>query len=304
VTVLNSEKYSIRFVCCGLVSEREDSLMNRSSGATLLITVFALAVLGIAASTLYTAHPDAIYQGSSPTISGRSPTGGTSEVQSGSDGQPVRLFAFPDINVDQGLKNSSQSQSTIQRLAIGLVLLFLGAILLIRHLTSNDPHAETPTDEVTDTTGEKSVPETPVVSASNPPPMNDVYRAWRAMIMSLDAPLEKGDTPTDLAGKAIRDGFPETPVTELTALFCSVRYGGKPPSDEREQSAQHALDQVQQTDRSNDAESPGSDTVGRKRFKTETADGHVQRAATHSVRGDAPRWGQISERTYDRNYER
>ena len=236
--------------------------MNRSSGATLLITVFALAVLGIAASTLYTAHPDTIHQQGSPDISERSQAGQASETQSQSDRQAVRLFAFPDINVEQGLKNPSQSRNTIQRLAIGLVLLCFGAILVIRHLTSNDPHVETPTNDVTDTTSDEYAPNSLLIPASNPQPMNDVYRAWTEMIASSDVLYKNQDTPTELAQKAIRAGFPETPVTELTALFCSVRYGGKPPTDEREQCARHALDQVQQTDRSNDAEST---TLGSER---------------------------------------
>lgn len=233
-------------------------VMNRSHGATLLITVFSLAILGLAAGTLYTAYPDTIHQGSASDISGSSHTGEASEIQPQSDEQATRLFVFPDINVEQGLKNSSQSQY-IQRLVIGLALLIFGAILVIRYLTSNDPHAETPTDEATDTTDNEYTSDSSLVPSHNPPPINDVYRAWRAMITSLDVSWENQDTPTELAQRAIRNGSPETPVTELTALFCSVRYGGKPPTDEREQCAQNALDQVQQTDRSNDAESLGSE---------------------------------------------
>jgi hypothetical protein len=239
--------------------------MNRSHGATLLITVFALAVLGLAASTLYTAHPGTVHQGSSPDSSNRSQMGQTSGSQPRSGGRAVHLFAFPDINVERSLNRPGQSRNTIQRLAIGFLLLIFAAILVIRHLTSDDPHSEIPADEATDTIDNKCASSTPSVPASAPPPTNGVYRAWRAMITSLDIPWENQDTPTELARKAIRDGSPETPVTELTGLFCSVRYGGKPPTDEREQCAQdalnqiqqsdHALDRVQQTDRSNDAES-------------------------------------------------
>lgn len=229
--------------------------MNHSHGATLLITVFALAILGTAASTLYTAHPDTIHQGSSSDISGDSHVGQASATQPHSDGQSIRLFVFPDINVEQGLRTPAQSKQTIRRLAIGLVLLLFGAILVIRYLTSNDPHAETQTDEAIDTTGDEYVTDTSVVPDSSPPPMNDVYRAWRDMITSLDVPWENQDTPTELAQRAIQAGSPETPITELTALFCSVRYGGKPPTEEREQCAEHTLDQVQQTNPSNEADS-------------------------------------------------
>lgn len=229
--------------------------MNRSHVAPLLITVFALATLGIAAS-IHTAHPDTTIQGRSADTFGGSHAGQTSERQSQSVGH-IHPFAFPDLNAEQGLNaRPIQSGHTLQRLAIGLTLLIFGAILVIHHLTSNDPHGEPPA-EATDTTVNEHALDTLSVPISDPPPTNDVYRAWRAMITSLDVPWECQETPTELAQKAIRAGLPETPVTNLTALFCSVRYGGKPPTDEREQCAQHALDQIQQTEQSTDAESCG-----------------------------------------------
>lgn len=239
--MLNIEKYLTR--------------MNQSHVATLFITVFALAVLGIAASTLPTAHPSDTYQENSKDTSG-SHMEQSGERQPQSGGQAVNPFVFPDLNVEQGLNNRpSQSGHTLQRLAIGLTLLVFGAILVVRYLTSNDTNGEPPGDEITDTPGNEHVADTSVVSASNPPPTNDVYRAWRAMISSHDGSWENQETPTELAQKAIRAGLPETPVTDLTALFCTVRYSGEPPTDEREQCAQHALDQIQQTDQSNNADS-------------------------------------------------
>lgn len=228
--------------------------MNRSHTATLLITVFALAILGIAASTLHAAHPDATKEGSADP-SEEFQTGQTSGRQAQSSGGQATHFAFPDVNVERGLNNRSvQSGDIIQRLVIGGILLLSGAILLIRRLTSNDNDPHSGADEATDPPINEHASDTPVVPASNPPPTNDVYRAWRAMIASLD--WGDQETPAELAQKAIRAGHPETPVTELTALFCSVRYGGRPPTDEREQCAQHALDQIQQTEQSDDALGP------------------------------------------------
>lgn len=229
--------------------------MNQSHVATVLITVFALASLGIAASTLHTAHSDTIMGGSADTP-GSSHAGQTSEYQSQSGGQAVHPFAFPGVNVGEGLDDTPmQSDHPIRRLAIGLALLLFGALLVVRHLTSNDAHGEPPADETTDTTVNEHASETPSNPASDLPPTNGVYRAWQVMITDLDVPVENQETPTELAQKAVRAGGPETPVTDLTALFCSVRYGGNPPTDEREQGARHALDQIQQTDRSSDAES-------------------------------------------------
>nr|WP_303647699.1 DUF4129 domain-containing protein [Haloarchaeobius sp. HME9146] len=70
---------------------------------------------------------------------------------------------------------------------------------------------------------------------------NEVYRAWREMTTHLDVPEPESSTPAEFAEAAIAAGMTREQVTELTALFEEVRYGGEDPTTDRESRAIEAL---------------------------------------------------------------
>jgi hypothetical protein len=80
-----------------------------------------------------------------------------------------------------------------------------------------------------------------------PPADNEVYRAWRDLRERVAdradadvAPL----TPREVAATARRSGLASDAAAELTALFRLVRYGDRPPSEDRERRAATARERL------------------------------------------------------------
>ena len=76
---------------------------------------------------------------------------------------------------------------------------------------------------------------------------NEVYRAWREMTDLLDVENPAACTPDEFAEAAVAAGMDRADVTELTAIFEEVRYGGAEPTAERERRAVAALRHVEAT---------------------------------------------------------
>ncbi|AFK21089.1 DUF4129 domain-containing protein (plasmid) [Haloferax mediterranei ATCC 33500] len=223
--------------------------MNRSHVVALLITVFALAVLGVAAGTLESAHP------ANPNQAGSADTPVTFHEQEGKakqtdspGGQPIINLVFPETDVTNGLDSSAQPGSALSRLGVGVALLVVGAILVLWRLTSDDSHTDVVADDELVTPVDEPEPYTPVADARDVPPTNDVYRAWQAMVSSLGSADKPHETPTKLAQTAIQAGFPASDVHSITEVFCAVRYGGTSPTNEREQRARDAFASIRQAD--------------------------------------------------------
>ena len=75
---------------------------------------------------------------------------------------------------------------------------------------------------------------------------NEVYRAWRDMTEVLDVDRPASSTPAEFAAAAVEAGVDEEPVTDLTAVFERVRYGGEDPTEERERRAVEALRRIEE----------------------------------------------------------
>lgn len=220
--------------------------LDRSHLATLLLTVFALAALGVAAGTLNSAHPD---DASTPGNEVVPPSGEQDTAKS----QPLTgvsssgHFLLPESNVTNSLQDEqTQSGSVLTRLVLGVILLFFGAALVLWRLTSGESPADIAADDETDTLVEEQMAYTPPTDARNVPPTNEVYRAWQAMIAVLDVDTADNKTPAEIAEAAIKSGFPASEITTLTETFCNVRYGGMAPTNEHEQDAQEALEGIRQ----------------------------------------------------------
>jgi hypothetical protein len=76
---------------------------------------------------------------------------------------------------------------------------------------------------------------------------NAVYQAWQEMTAALEVSNPAAMTPAEFAQEAIDAGMHREHVEDLTRLFEDVRYGGEPPSDEREQRARAALREIEST---------------------------------------------------------
>lgn len=76
---------------------------------------------------------------------------------------------------------------------------------------------------------------------------NEVYRAWRRMTDALDVDAPETTTPGEFADAAVDAGMDADDVTELTALFEAVRYGGVEASEDRERRAVETLRRIETT---------------------------------------------------------
>jgi len=74
---------------------------------------------------------------------------------------------------------------------------------------------------------------------------NAVYRAWAEMTAPLPVDDPESSTPAEFATAAVEAGMPRDEVTEVTALFEEVRYGGSEPSAGRERRAVEALRRIE-----------------------------------------------------------
>lgn len=219
---------------------------------TLLLTVFALTALGVAAGTLNSAHPDDASTSGNEVV----PTSGEQDT---AKSQPLTgvsssgHYLLPESNVANSLQDEqTQSGGVLTRLVLGVILLFFGAALVLWRLTSGESPADIAADDETDTLVEEQTPYTPPTDARNVPPTNEVYRAWQAMIAVLDVDTVDNKTPTEIAEAAIKSGFPASKVITLTETFCKVRYGGVTPANEHEQDAQEALEGIRQATQRDD----------------------------------------------------
>lgn len=74
---------------------------------------------------------------------------------------------------------------------------------------------------------------------------NEVYRAWQEMTDQLAVSNPRSQTPGEFAHVATDAGMASEDVDELTDLFCTVRYGGSDPTEERETRAVSALRRIE-----------------------------------------------------------
>lgn len=74
---------------------------------------------------------------------------------------------------------------------------------------------------------------------------NEVYRAWVEMVELLEVGDPQSATPRGFAREATRAGVEPDDVADLTELFEEVRYGDRPPTEEREREAVELLRRIE-----------------------------------------------------------
>lgn len=73
---------------------------------------------------------------------------------------------------------------------------------------------------------------------------NAVYRSWLELANDVDDADRRIHTPSEVATRAVENGFDRQAVQTLTNLFEAVRYGQHPPTSDRESRAESALDSL------------------------------------------------------------
>jgi hypothetical protein len=133
-------------------------------------------------------------------------------------------------------------------LVLGLAL--LGAVVTLFLGTGDDETpADGPSAEGADAVAVESIGQAAGAAAdrieADADPDNEVYRAWKEMTELLSVPNPDSSTPAEFAAAAVEAGMDREDVTELTALFEEVRYGGATPTADRQQRAVAALRNIE-----------------------------------------------------------
>jgi hypothetical protein len=148
--------------------------------------------------------------------------------------------------------SDAAGQVTAPTVALGLLLLLALAgsafLLLVSTGDEEEPTPETE-PEPPDETDVAAVGRTAGAAADriegDADVDNEVYRAWREMTDHVAVASPESSTPGEFAAAAVDAGMDREDVTELTALFEDVRYGGEAPTAERERRAVAALRRIE-----------------------------------------------------------
>lgn len=142
------------------------------------------------------------------------------------------------------------TESPALAVLVGLVLVVGIAVLF--HFARSDDEAEAdtetePGDPTTDATAGvgRAAGRAADRIAEEGGARNEVYRAWEEMTDHLDVANPGSSTPREFARAATDAGMTRGDVDELTDLFRTVRYGGRPITDGRESRAVTALRRIE-----------------------------------------------------------
>jgi len=166
-----------------------------------------------------------------------------------------------------GLSGTGEAVTT-PTVALGLLLVvaIAGSVILLIRSAATDQ--TTPETAEPDTTVAEPATAVGTVAgqaadrlADDADVSNEVYRAWREMTTYLDVDHPRASTPAEFAAAAVDAGMAREDVTELTAVFETVRYGPGSVTDDQERRAREALRNIEATyaDDSDDPE-PAGDT--------------------------------------------
>ncbi|WP_435195242.1 DUF4129 domain-containing protein [Natronomonas sp. EA1] len=177
--------------------------------------------------------------GSGPGSGGGSGSGsgGGTGADSGS-GEPSSGAENP---VDELIEKLDVPDSLLVALLVGAAVIALGALLTGLHRAGvlRRPQFLRPVEANPAEGGHSNAdprgPHIPVDAGDN-----GVYDAWETLCLAANA-TGNSRTPTEIAADIVAEGYPESPVDRLTALFVRVRYGDVEVTPERESRASDAL---------------------------------------------------------------
>jgi hypothetical protein len=212
--------------------------VNRNLVGFVLIALFTISVIAIAASSLDSAPIESgfgIDENPATGSSVRDPGSGTGAGGGSGSGRGGSGLIEGTASSERRAGTDSGSIPFLVLIAVVSVLA-TGSIALIvwatgGNTTTSVTAESSPTDPSADAidsgTHEPSVGQ----------PANEVYRAWWEMVQQLDVPRSQSRSPAEFATAAIDAGMDPEMVAELTALFRSVRYGNAEITDDIERRA-------------------------------------------------------------------
>lgn len=249
--------------------------MNRTEARTVVLALLAVVVAGVAAATISTSVP-----GSGFDAGDAGQSGSESEQLTEEDDErvlPEIGFEF-DYTLDAHRQDGGEDddgggdesdggdgdaalnpQSPTGVAALVGAVLLVGLALLVRSRSGDDDREdEADTDEETVERVRQVAGEAAdrIETDAHADPDNEVYRAWRELTTHLDVADPRTSTPAEFAAAAVEAGVDREAVSELTAVFRAVRYGGRTPTDERERRAVEALRRIEGGDDADDENSP------------------------------------------------
>jgi hypothetical protein len=220
--------------------------VNRRTAGLLVVTLFAIAVIGLSASAIDSTPIESGFgiEAGSANGSGDSSSGsGGSAATSGDGTGGSGIFSIEIDGADASESDSSSSPVSSLLVVVVFVGIAAADVVLVFWSTGDsalEAAATTAREPAPPDNGQSMEDESHAAD-----PMNEVYTAWWEMTRDLDVPRLRSRTPGELAAAAIDAGMTSEAVEELTALFTAVRYGDVSVTADREQRARAALDRLQ-----------------------------------------------------------
>lgn len=244
--------------------------MNSAQLKVVLLALLTVVSLSIAAATIQT----------SVTTPGSGGEGGSGSANATGE-QPPRFQV--DVNVpvfgleaEEATRNKSGGNATAEPVdesgnaggggsellspnvptaifVLLAVVLIIGAVVVLRNRDgdsaesdeSNEPKPEPDQREATANVGQAAGKAATRITDTDATPENAIYNAWYDMTQHLEIANPATTTPGQFASAARDAGMRPSDVTELTAQFESVRYGGASLSDDRIDRAVSALRRIE-----------------------------------------------------------
>jgi hypothetical protein len=157
-------------------------------------------------------------------------------------------------------------------LAVALAAVVLGALRLRRTVDvtasgdrsaeSDDEASEADADDGRDDLGGAAVRAADHLAGGGAPAENDVIRAYRELEAVVPVSRSATATPGEFAAAATDAGVDPDAVTELTALFETVRYGDREPTAAMAERAVAALERIESDDAADSSRDRGPDRTG------------------------------------------
>lgn len=156
------------------------------------------------------------------------------------DSNPQLPLFFPTVDWMENTEDRSQitADGVFGGIAAVLIIGSLGLGVVTVYLTSGDgdQHEDTPDEPAAE------IPIGEGVNSRSISPSNEIYGIWWDLARRINRPQYR--TPWEVAERSVDRGYPQDPVSELTELFCTVRYGSAQPSSETISRAQELADQL------------------------------------------------------------
>lgn len=195
--------------------------MDSETAVALLLSVFAIALVGVLATAL---PLDGATSGG--PVDGADPSG-----------------PDPAVGGESALPDPPPMHTLV---ALGLLLCVVGAVAyrLRNAAPGGDPGRTTEAARPPDLTGTAAPDPGGTRIRQDRRAENDVYGAWADLARTVRVPNGRSATPADFEARAIAVGLPADAVTELTRLFRDVRYGHREPTPSVEQRARAAARRI------------------------------------------------------------